>query len=432
MAAIVTNDIRVYNSLQFLESVSETANSSLYTFIGQPATIPASAATDNVILQYSIWDGMIALKRINGSADIRSGIRKIMWTSGNVYPRYDANNPNIHLLNFYVINPDDNSVYKCIANANGGASTVAPTRVAATTIGNVFLSDNYKWKYMYTIDSGDLAKFGTPSFVPITANATVASQAVEGSILHINVESGGNYAGTPTVVINGDGTGATATVNKSGTAIANVVITSIGSGYRFANITLSGGTPTTQANLRASISPPGGHGKNALNELGSHYVILNTRIETTDTKFPVGITYHQVGLVQDPTNTSGDVLYTSTLKAYQTLGFSTPPTVSQGNIVFQSNSGANAYVVGTVTGDASNVIIIRRNNLTSNIASNYASFLTGGANTAFIGATSLGVVQTVVPREVALNSGKIIYVDNRAPISRVVNQAESISIILEF
>jgi hypothetical protein len=416
--------------LQFLESVSETANSSLYTFIGQPQLIPASAATDNVILQYSVWDGMIALKRINGASDVRSGIRKIVWQSGNVYARYDANNPNIFDLNFYVINPDDNNVYKCIANNNGTVSTVAPTYTTATVTGNVFLADSYKWKYMYTIDTGDLAKFGTPSFVPITANATVASQAVQGSILHINVDSGGNYAGTPTVVINGDGAGATATVNKSGTAIANVVITNIGSGYRFANITLSGGTPTTAANLRASIAPSGGHGKNALNELAAHYAILNTRVETTDTKFPIGVTYHQVGLVQDPTNSSGDVLYTSTLKAYETLGFAVPPSASQGNIISQATTGANAYVVGKVTGDTSNVIIIRNSSLTSNIAGNYANFATGAI--ASIGAVSLGAVQTVGSRDVALNSGKIIYVDNRAPISRVENQSESISIILEF
>lgn len=429
MAAIVTNDIRVYNSLQFLESVSETANSSLYTFIGQPATIPASAATDNVILQYSVWDGMIALKRINGAADVRSGIRKIVWNAGNVYARYDANNANIHNTNFYVVNPDDNRVYKCLANANGAASTIAPTYGTATITGNVFLSDNYKWKYMYTVDSGDLAKFGTPSFIPITANATVSTQALEGGILHINVQSGGNYAGTPTVVINGDGVGAAATVNKNGTAIANVTITNAGTGYRYANVTLSGGTPTTAATLSASISPPGGHGHDALVELGAHYVILNSRIETTDTKFPIGITYHQVGLVQDPTNTSDQVLYTSTLKSYKTLTFGTAPpaSVGQGNIIYQTSTGANAYVVGVST---SNVFIVRNRTLTPNIASNFAEFATGAL--AAVGATSLGTVTAVGDRDVKLNSGKIIYVDNRAPITRVQNQAESISIILEF
>jgi hypothetical protein len=284
---------------------------------------------------------------------------------------------------------------------------------------------------MYTIDSGDLAKFGTPSFVPITANATVASQAINGGILHINVENpGSGYTSNPTVIIDGDGTGATATVNRTvGNNIANVIITNTGSGYRFANVTLSGGGGNG-AILKASIAPPGGHGKNALNELGAHYAILNTRIETTDTKFPIGITYHQVGLVQDPTNSGGDVLYTSTLKAYESLGFSGSPTVSQGNIIFQSTTGANAYVLGKVTNDVSNVIIIRNSALTANIANNYRNFSTG--QTASIGATSLGTVTAVVPREVALNTGKIIYVDNRSPITRVSNQAESISIILEF
>jgi len=431
MAAIVTNDIRVYNALQFLESVSETANSSIYTFIGQPATIPASAAIDNVKLQYSIWDNMIALKRINGAADVRSGIRKITWTNGNVYARYDSENANLYNTSFYVVNPADNNVYKCIANANGQPSTVQPTFGAATSGGNIFLTDGYKWKYMYTIDSGDLAKFGTPSFVPITANATVAAQAVEGGILHINVENpGSNYTSNPTVIIDGDGIGATATVNRSSNQIANVVITNMGSGYRYANVTLSGGGGSG-AILKASIAPPGGHGKNALNELGAQYVILNSRIETTDTKFPTGITYHQVGLVQDPTNSSGDVLYTSTLKAYETLKLNATPTVYQGNIIYQTATGANAYVLGNPsTTDTSNIIIIRNNDVTSNIRNNFVDFSTG--QSVAIGATTLGSVTSIAPADVASNTGKIIYVDNRAPITRVQNQAESISIILEF
>lgn len=436
MTAIVTNDIRVYNALQFVESVSETANSSIYTFIGQPTNLyGANAAIDNVTLQYDVWDNMIAMKRINGSADIRSGIKKYVWASGNVYTAYSRDNTNLYLTQFYVINSDDNKVYKCIANNNGGASTVAPTESASTQVGNVLLSDGYKWKLMGEVSSGDLAKFGTPSFIPLTANSTVESSAVSGGILHIDVLSGGNYSGTPTVSIQGDGSGATATVNKSGTAIANITITNIGRNYRFANVVLVGGTPTTPANLKVSIAPPGGHGSNVLYELGGQYAILNSRIETSDTAFPTGITYYQVGLVKDPINRStGSVSYASTMRAYKIVKLNTAiTTVSQGNILTGVSTGANLYALTVPSADTTNVYVLQSRNLisNSNLSAVYANLALESLKKDDGGAT-LGTIQSVANAEVIPNTGRIIYVDNRSAITRATNQSESISIILEF
>lgn len=434
MPAIITNDIRVFNAQQFVESLGEAANSVIYTFIGQPSFATANAAIDNVTLQYDIWDNMIALKRVTAS-DIRHAIRKITWTQGNVYARYSQDDANLYTRNFYVINPNDNRVYKCLGNAgNGVPSTVAPT--FAISQGNTTLhTDGYRWKYMYTVSPAELAKFGTPSFIPVIVDIDTSNAAINGSILHIDVVNPGSYTVAPSVVILGDGTGATATVNLNGTSIANVVMTNVGSGYRFANVILTGGTGSGGV-LQASISPPGGHGANQLNELNASYVVLNSRIETTDTAFPSGITYHQIGLVQDPQLFGGTTPATaSTLKAYSTIvlsgTYSSPLT--QGNIITQTtgpNIGANAYLLNKEANNA-NLNIIRSRTVGANLALNYRAFQPANSISTLSG-ISLGTIGSVANPEVRPGSGEIIYVDNRAPITRVANQAESISIILEF
>lgn len=433
MAAIVTNDIRVYNALQFIESMIEPANSTIYTFIGKPVASPVVTPNDNVILQYDIWDNMIAMKRVDGLAHVRSGIRKIMWdTGGNTrYAKYDHSDANLFLRDFYVINPNDNKIYKCLANGNGNVSIIEPTE-NANTLGNTsLLADGYRWKLMGNISFPDLAKFGTPSFLPIVPTTNYA--APRGGILHVEVVSGGSgYTSSPSVTFDGDGRGAVAgTVTLSAGAVSSIEMLTAGFDYRVANVIISGGGGTG-AVARAIISPTGGHGSDPLNELGANYVIINTRIETTDTDFPANVQYHQVGLIRDPLRWSDNTVATaSTLAPYQQLVFNTGQTVRQGNVIYQTAGNySNAYVLGTKFNESTNVIVLRKNDVSSNIYTNYSSFVTG--QPAFINGVSLGTVQQVLSPSVRPNTGKVIYVDNRLTISRSVNQAESLSIILEF
>ena len=71
----------------------------------------------------------------------------------------------------------------------------------------------------------------------------------------ITVNTGGNYAGTPTVVITGNGTGAIATANMSGTAVNTITVNTPGTAYdNTTKISFTGGTPTTQATATANIN----------------------------------------------------------------------------------------------------------------------------------------------------------------------------------
>lgn len=69
------------------------------------------------------------------------------------------------------------------------------------------------------------------------------------SIASITVLTGGNYAGTPTVVITGPGTGATAHAVMTGTAVTSIVVDTAGT-TKYDNtttVTFTGGTPTLAA-----------------------------------------------------------------------------------------------------------------------------------------------------------------------------------------
>lgn len=421
MPAIITQDIRIHNALQFKEALGEAANTSLYMFIGQPAFANANAAVDTQVNQYDIWDNMVTLKKIN-DGDAAVVVPRHNWVSGNTYAAYDANSNVVVDANFYALNSSF-EVFKCLGNANGSPSTVEPQASLPATTGNTaLLADGYRWKYLYTVSAPAAAKFLTTNFMPVSEDATVQSQAVDGGILHIDVVNGGSgYGAPPAITITGDGSGASATAVLTGNSITSVTVNNPGSGYRFATVSVASGN----AVLRASISPAGGHGKDPTKELFGKYVMVNSRFEPTDPTIPVPLTYHQIGVVSDPKlYGSNNIAYGSGYRAYKTLTLNaTAESLTQGTIINGSSSGANAYVL---KGDGSNVLYIQTNDVSSNVESNFKSFEIGD------GIAGVGLVTAVVPPEVQPDSGRIIYVDNKNPIIRNSEQTESVHIVLEF
>lgn len=421
MAAIITNDIRVHNAKQFKEAFSEPANTTIYTFIGQPIAANASASPDTVQIKYDVWDNMIALKRVQ-DGDITHVIPRYDWESGQTYVRYDHAITNLVDTEFFVMNSNF-EVFKCLANANGSPSTVAPSAADSKTTGNTsLLSDGYKWKYMYTITASEAAKFVTTGFIPVKEDSTVKSQAVDGGILQIEVLNPGSGYTTATLSIIGDGSGANATVNLSSGAVSNVTIVNPGTGYRFANVSISG--DGSGASLRPIISPAGGHGSDPISELGGKYLMVNTRLEPTDTKFPLNIDYYQIGLVQEPTlYGTSNVVYDATYRAHKIITLDSIATANFGDIITGTTTGANAFVLKS---EGSNIYYVQTEEVSANLASNFKQFTTADS------ITGIGNVIAVVQSEVQPDSGKVLYIDNRNVISRVSDQVESVHIVLEF
>ncbi len=441
MSAIINNSFRKYNADNFIGSFS---NNNVYLSIGKndpwagastgeyietspnDATVPIPI--DTTTAYYANHDDLIAIKKVS-SADVAHVIKRVNWTTNTVYAEYDHYQDDMidgvkldgngqpsetgTLTDFFVMSSTF-KVYKCISNNGGSVSTVEPS---TTSVAVFPTADHYKWKFMYEVQQADVVKFVTTDWIPVRAPAAVATNpdqaavetaAIDGSIEHINVVSGGtlykthsgatssstintiqlasgtgqawetahqtdDYYNGMTIFIksgvginqlrtitdyNGNLEEATITPNwttnpattdqyaimpaitlasvDSNDAIAHVtrintstgVIEGVdmlteGTNYRSAVATVTSGAPVsggTVATLKAMISPPQGHGSDAVSELGGAFVMLNSRLVGVESgSFPVGDDFRKVQIMIDPkldngTMATGNVYQKSDLK----------------------------------------------------------------------------------------------------------------------
>jgi len=201
MTSTVTKSFRIHNARQFKEAFSEQNDTKMYLFIARekewdtPSSPPAIG--DSVQLtEYDAYRNMIAAKKIV-EADVEFGIPRVNWESGTVYHEYQNKDTDLYANNFYVVN-DSFDVYKCIFNNNGNASTVEPT--AQLPDATFVTSDDYQWKFMYSISSAEQEKFVNDTFVPIKEVTTddgsqqfsVQQAAANGAIGAIDVGTPGS------------------------------------------------------------------------------------------------------------------------------------------------------------------------------------------------------------------------------------------------
>ena len=198
---------------------------------------------------------MLFVKRVQATDTVLLANRHD-WVNGTIYDQYDdeyatghasySGATNLADATFFVLT-DEFNVYKCLNNNINSASTVKPT---ATGTDIFELDDGYIWKSMYQIGSADRTKFLTTGYMPVRKIAGAGNPLfdVNGEIDGITVTAGGSgYATVPTVVIQGDGTGATATAVLTGNAVTSITIATAGRGFSFAvaKITGGGGTGAT-------------------------------------------------------------------------------------------------------------------------------------------------------------------------------------------
>ena len=471
MPAIVTNKFRLNNAEQFYESFSE-ANTAYYLFVGRPqpwtTTTPYGGGSDsapptpldNVDDEFMYFRDMQSAKKI-ATSDIQYAIPRHTRTSATVYDYYRGdygaqwsstasdivktvnNGTNLWASTtlFYVVS-SLNNVYKCMWNNGGAASTVEPT---GTSNSELTTADSYVWKYMYTLTTAQVSDFLTADFMPVATDATVSAAAVDGAIRHYKIErAGSGYTNNTysSIAINGDGASAVVTVIVSGGAVTSVTSTAAGTGYTFATCdidAISGiGTPSTSAIITPIIGPKGGHGFNAINELGGFYVMTNTSIASTEGSgdFVVDQDFRRVGVVLNPNNYNGTPATASTLSALKSMTFAaspTPGTFVHDEIITGGTSDAKGKVVHW---DSTNRVL-------KYIQTQWTGVETAGADknklTAFASGevvtgagAATGTISALTNPEVQYNSGTVIYVEDRSPITRATDQTENVKLIVEF
>jgi len=486
MPAIITNKFRLHNAEQFAESFSETANTVYYMGIGRPQAFTTStrgdSRTDNegsdtspltpvdsVKDEFYYFDDLLSAKRIT-SSDISRAIPRRNWTTGTVYDMYrhdygnritgttttqtaDSGATNLYDATFYVLN-SNNNVYKCLDNNDGGASTVEPT---GTSTNILETGDNYKWKYMYSLSASQQVNFLSTDFMAVATNSTVAGANVDGEINIIKIKSAGSGGtdGTHTgIAIRGDGTGGEISVTVSSGAISAISVTSEGSGYTFAYVRLAdintaGAGSLTGAELDCIIEPKGGHGEDAVAELGGFFVMTNTNFEGAEDSnsgdFTTANDFRRVCIVKDP-NSGGSAATATTLNALKAVLLTgTPGTFTVDEEINQATTGAVGKVVEY---DSTNKILYyiqtrfndegldSNGNLTAfsgvNTITGQTSGATGTPSTSTSTVDSVSFTSGYSSGELDADSGDVIYVENRAPITRASDQTENVKLVIEF
>ena len=366
MAAIVTNKFRIHNAEQFKESFSEASPNVYYMILGRPQAFATStrgdSRTDNegtdsapitpvddVTREFYDFDDSLAAKKITTS-DTAYVIPRRNWTTGTTYDYYrpdygsrvtggtttqSANSGATTLYDstFYVMS-SAYRVYKCLDNNSNAASTVEPT---GTSTSILTTGDGYKWKYMYTLSASEQANFLSTDFMAVTTDSTVSAAAVDGAVNICKIKTAGSSGsnGTHTgVAIRGDGSSGVASVTVSGGAVTAVAVTTPGTGYTFAyirnaDIVSAGATSLTGAEIDVMVEPKGGHGFNAVTELGGFFVMLNTSFEGVESGSGSDVTaandFRKVALIRDPF-TGGSASSATTLRATKAIRFAASPT----------------------------------------------------------------------------------------------------------
>jgi len=116
----------------------------------------------------------------------------------------------------------------------------------------------------------------------------------------MKVVDGGSGYSTASVTINGDGTGATATATVSGGQVTHIEMTNPGRGYTWTEVEITGNSGASGAVVRAIMTPLGGHGSNAIDELNANAIVFYTSISRDKNQgLEINNDYRKVGLVRN-------------------------------------------------------------------------------------------------------------------------------------
>ena len=344
MSAIVTDQFRILNASNFVDSIE---SNSYYITLGLANPVAAGygrtsdwntnppSPTDNLSYAGHTGDTILFGKKIT-SANVRRIVRRIDWTAGTKYEIYRddysvqnrapiTNAARLYDANYYVMN-EDYRVYICIENGSDGSNPKGNVSQDQPTFTDLEPSragdsgDGYIWKYLFTISPSDIIKFDSTDYITVPNNWDTSSDAQirsiresgdstvnENQIKTVYIDdAGGNYANGLGQEMNiiGDGDGGKVRVDVEGGKITNTVVVSGGKNYSYALVDLgsiNSNTTSTPAHLIPVIPPSRGHGHDIYKELGTDRVLVYARFDDSTKDFPVDTSFAQVSIVKNPT-----------------------------------------------------------------------------------------------------------------------------------
>lgn len=394
--AIIKQKTKSESAQAYYGNIASGSNN-LWFYFGNPiswATYPGGDynetnppfPTDNLETEREIWDGIIGLKKINGS-DTRLAIKRVNWVSGQYYDvyrndydgllvtgvsligEYTNTKPlNLSLANNVVLVEDNNvyRLYRCIDNRSASTGyPVASINKPVFTVSSIqTLADGYKWKYLATLTTAEVEEFLTANHCPVPS-ASVTATAAGLPLAVFMTNRGAGYTTAPTVTIQGDSTGLVlGTPVIVGGAVAYIPITAAGTGgYTNIQLTISGGgSPSVTATAKVMLSPiNGGFGSDITTELEPNYLITRVNNTSTDYYYPtrgnapesyatdgvLDLKYRSVGLIENPSGTPINSTFIRNVTEYRYNEVT--GTLAYGDRLYTALSGS-ANPVATVVG----------------------------------------------------------------------------------
>ena len=476
---------------------------SIYAFIGRSDGWASSGYSssssgsypdvdETVENDFDTWRNMYALKKVT-VADVSFVIPTNDWATSTTYDMYEHDvelATDASTLDYFVSEPNSSTlqIYKCINNGSmgdctGAASTVSP--VTASGINTSIpdnVSDNYRWKFMYSISNYTDSKFYNTTYIPVSRTGATASNqalvkaaATDGAIDHIKITSvGSGYTSVPSVTITGDGTGATAialvknissssssamgsssssgfecpdtsssssssspTSSSSSSSsdpcdevdgsIIEIIMINRGTGYTYADVSLSGGGGSG-ATATAIIPPKWGHGYDPVNELAAKVIMVVVDFEGTETNaISAENDFRQFGLLVNPTTYGASTVATGSVYKQ-----TTDLTLADAGTSF---NGSTYTADEVITGDASGAsgTVVEWNASSTSVGVLELANVTG----TFVSGESLNAdgdktITLIDNPDLEFGSGEIIHTQNNTPVDRDLAQRDRLRMIFTF
>ena len=338
----------------------------------------------------------------------------------------------------------ENNEFIKVGQLVAGSGISTEITVAAISGNSLTLSANASIADGVTLTFGRLADTDV-NYANQTAqmNSGNTSLTAVAGIERFEVTDQGSGYTSATATITGDGSGCQASVTVAGGKVTGLTISSEankGDGYTVADVVISG--DGNGATARAVIAPPGGHGTDPVKELGSFFVAVNTQLSGSETgDLTVGNDFRQITLIKQPKAFGSNATLTSTTaRVRRSLKLASGASLTGfavDQVINGSSSSAKAYLAEIDT--TNKVLYYYQNSKTG-----YGNFVQGdtitgtnpsGGSAALdqTNATSwYGQASNGYGPEVAMNSGQLLFLENRAPINRSSSQIEDIKLIIEF
>lgn len=451
MPAIITTDFKKQIIQDFYDDITDSAER-YFIGIGRSEDWDSSDLPPTPVNTFrEIRNARLSLQSIKSSEDVSFVVPRTNWISGTIYNAWNDDQVNYPTPNYFVIT-SSNSVYmviSCGKSASGAivSSTIEPTGSSTAPFST---ADGYTWKFLYTITALNASKFLTANYFPVRLIESVDSSssaldieqynvqvaAIPGQISSIKITSpGAGYITAPAVTIRGNGTGAAATASLLFGQVVNIDMnndsSALGSGYSYAEIILTGGGYSIIATALPNIGVANGFGADPRDDLKSTAIMLNMKSSGTEGgDFITGNNFRQIVLMKDVLKNNDSDFIAGTGNVLKTLVLS---TVNVNFTVDRIVSGVTSGARAIVDNFSGSTIYFHQNETTGFGLFTEGETINevngpGNGVLALVGSDSDSLAETEA--EVNLLSGKILYIDNRAPVDRSVDQTEDIKIVI--